>query len=77
MILKYPLDPDASRPLIQLDSIFRNCTALIDTGALIPVWTKQSAVLTRLGAKLEREAVTFGGFGGAATGDLFRMDFRS
>lgn len=76
MIQRFPLDPDVKRPLILLDELFRNCTALIDTGALIPVWTKQPEILRLLGAELERSGVSFGGFGGSATGDLYRIDLK-
>lgn len=72
----FRLDPDVRRPVILLDEIFKGCSALIDTGALIPVWTKDATVLEALGAILEKRNVEFGGFGGTAYGDLYRMDLR-
>ncbi len=70
------LSPDVQRPLIKLNDIFKGCTALIDTGALIPIWTKDVSVLEDLGAELVRKNVEFGGFGGIAKGDFYRLDFK-
>lgn len=35
----------------RLDDLFPGCTALIDTGALFPVWTKSRELLEALGAE--------------------------
>ena len=52
LILK--LDANARRPVVKLDW-FNGCRALIDTGALFPVWTASEKILThKLGAKLEK-----------------------
>ncbi|MBO5353955.1 MAG: hypothetical protein J6A77_11735 [Lachnospiraceae bacterium] len=51
----YHLQADANRPIIHLDEIFPGCTALIDTGAIIPVWTKNVELLKVLGARLFRK----------------------
>lgn len=69
------LSKEVDRPLIELDKVFSGCTALLDTGALIPVWTKSEALLKELGATLEIENVTFGSFGGQTVGNLYRLDF--
>jgi hypothetical protein len=55
---------DSDRPIVKLDYIFSGCTALIDTGALFPVWTKDTKLLEQLGAKLVKKDVGFNGFGG-------------
>ena len=75
MQLTLKLDENARRPVIKLDW-FNGCRALLDTGALLPVWTANGGLLQQLGAKLIKENVTFGGFGGNAQGALYRIDFQ-
>ena len=49
-------------------------TALLDTGAYIPVWTDEEDILmTDLGAKLVRENVPLSGFGGYTYGNLYQV----
>jgi len=72
----FNLRSDTDRPLIILDDIFIGCTALIDTGALIPVWTKEVDLLQAMGAVLEKKDVEFGGFGGKAKGDLYKLTLK-
>lgn len=40
MEVTFNLEPNVNRPIIRLDNIFKGCTALLDTGAVFPVWTK-------------------------------------
>lgn len=47
--------------------------ALIDTGAVFPVFTKGSAVLTSLGGVLKKKNVSFNGFGGEVSADLYEI----
>ena len=54
---------------------FSGCRALIDTGALFPVWTKSESLLVKLGGKLERNNISFSGFGGKTDGQLYRVNF--
>lgn len=61
MQLTIQLDKFARRPIARLDW-FKDCRALIDTGALFPVWTKGEMLLAKLGARLEKENVSFSGF---------------
>lgn len=75
MQLTLQLDATSRRPVVKL-GWFNGCRALLDTGALFPVWTSDGKLLQQLGAKLEKEEVTFGGFGGKAKGSLYRVDFR-
>lgn len=75
MQLTLQLDATSRRPVVKLDW-FNGCRALLDTGALFPVWTSDGKLLQQLGAKLEKKEVTFGGFGGKAKGSLYRVDFR-
>lgn len=74
LILK--LDANARRPVVKLDW-FNGCRALIDTGALFPVWTASEKILThKLGAKLEKSDISFSGFGGNVSGTLYRVNFK-
>jgi len=51
--------------------------ALLDTGAYFPVWTDDETVLAdELDAKLVKRSVSFTGFGGTATGNLYHFMFR-
>lgn len=74
MQLTLNLDAEARRPVVKLDW-FNGCRALLDTGALFPVWTANGNFLNQLGAELVKEKVSFGGFGGEAEGSLYRIDF--
>ena len=61
------LDATQQRPVVSL----KNLTALLDTGAYIPVWTDDEEVLvSELGAKLIKKDVPFTGFGGTTCGNL-------
>lgn len=52
-------------------------TALLDTGAYIPIWTDDEDVLVeKLGAELVAKKVLFTGFGGQASGNLYRVTLR-
>ena len=46
---------------------------MIDTGALFPVWVDEEKALVKLGAECIKKDVTFGGFGGKAIGNLYRL----
>lgn len=75
MQLTLKLDANARRPVVKLNW-FNGCRALLDTGALFPVWTASGQLLQQLGAKLIKEKVSFGGFGGETEGALYRINFR-
>lgn len=73
MILR--LDEKARRPIANLNW-FNGCRALIDTGALFPIWNKSEDILQeKLGAVLVKKGIKFGGFGGEAQGNLYRVHF--
>lgn len=75
MQMTIQLDKEARRPIAQIDW-FEGCRALIDTGALFPVWNKsEDALVKKLGAELIRKDVTFKGFGGETQGNLYRVNF--
>ena len=75
MQLTLKLDENARRPVIKLNW-FYGCRALLDTGALFPVWTGSDTILCKLDAELiKEEVVSFGGFGGKAFGKLYKVNF--
>ncbi len=64
------LDKRQQRPVILLDGL----SALLDTGAYVPVWIADERVLRdALKAVLVKRDVTFSGFGGDTTGNLYRV----
>ncbi len=73
MEMIYRLEDKANRPIIKLDQLFPGCTALLDTGAIIPVWTKDVKLLQSLGAHFYKQNVEFAGFGGKTKGDLYKI----
>ncbi len=62
------------RPVIFLEEWYK-FDAMIDTGALFPVWVDDEKALVKLGAKCIKNDVRFGGFGGEAKGNLYRIDY--
>lgn len=65
------LDKTQQRPVVVLKN---NLTALLDTGAYIPVWTDDEDILVSdLGAKLIKKNVPFTGFGGTTFGNLYQV----
>ncbi len=65
------LDKKQQRPVVLLNDAL---TALLDTGAVIPVWTDAEKILVNaLGGKLVKEKVPFTGFGGIAYGNLYQV----
>ena len=76
MEMAFDLEVKTNRPIIKLDYLFIGCTALLDTGALIPIWTKEAKLLEALGAKLYEREHEFSGFGGKAIGDMYKLDLK-
>lgn len=75
MQITIQLDEKARRPIANINW-FNGCRALIDTGALFPIWNKSEDMLVKkLGAVLIKKDVMFGGFGGEAQGNLYRVNF--
>ena len=60
------------RPVAALNNWY-NFDVMIDTGALFPIWTDDEEMLHSIGADLIRTNVSFGGFGGKAEGNLYRL----
>lgn len=66
-----PLDATQQRPVVLLKNTL---TALLDTGAYIPIWTDEEDILVSvLGGKLIKKGVPFTGFGGIAYGNLYQV----
>lgn len=66
------LDSTRQRPVVILDN---GLTALLDTGAYIPVWTDEEDILTsEPGAELVRKDVPLSGFGGCTHGNMYKVN---
>lgn len=68
------LNKNIQRPVAKL-SDWHQFNAMLDTGALFPVWVDDEEVLIDMGAECINESVEFGGFGGKARGKLYRLPF--
>lgn len=62
------------RPVLRLKE-FYDYNAMLDTGALFPVWVVEENILSELGAVVVSEDVEFGGFGGKAHGSCISFHF--
>lgn len=68
------LAADVERPVVIVGG---NMTALLDTGAYIPVWTDEESILTeKLGAVLQKKGISFTGYGGTAVGNLYQVTLK-
>lgn len=76
MTMEFDLLEDFQRPAIMLKFGNEKFRALVDTGAFIPVYTGNIEILKSIGGKFEKRGVSFGGFGGRFTGDLYRIDLK-
>lgn len=63
---------EKSRPIVELKN-WNNIYALLDTGAIYPIWTADERILIRFGATLKEKGVSFGGFGGKTSGNLYEL----
>ena len=60
------------RPIIILDNFFF-LDAMLDTGAVLPVWVEDEELLKAMGGVPIAFHQPFGGFGGTTTGTLYRI----
>lgn len=67
-----PLDEHSQRPIVYLGKS-TNIFAMLDTGALFPIWVEKEEILSIFGATLASRNVEFGGFGGKAKGNIYRL----
>ena len=68
------LNENIQRPVSRLAD-WHQFAVMLDTGALFPVWVDEEKALIKLGAECIKEKVTFGGFGGEAVGNLYRLPY--
>lgn len=66
------LNEKFQRPIIYLNN-WHGLNALLDTGALFPIWTAPEEALISIGATKIKENVKFSGFGGETNGNLYRL----
>ena len=67
-----PLRKDTQRPVVYLKEYF-NLYAMLDTGSIFPVWVGEEKQLLDIGAIFIKANIPFGGFGGIATGNVYRL----
>lgn len=68
------LDDEQQRPVIFLGD---ELTALLDTGAFVPVWVDDERVLVeKLGAKFVKGHIPLAGFGGIFYGNMYQATFQ-
>ena len=63
-----------NKPFVYLENFFK-IRALLDTGADFPVWTVDEIFLKKIGGVKINSNVSFGGFGGKTTGNLYKMKY--
>lgn len=67
-----PLSQKSQRPVVILENFF-HLNAMLDTGAVIPVWVKSEEILKEMGGTPIAYNQPFGGFGGMTTGTLYKL----
>ena len=63
---------NAQRPIAKLENFFR-IRALLDTGAVIPVWVRDETDLKAIGGVPIAYNQMFSGFGGETVGTLYKI----
>ena len=63
---------DSLRPIVKLHN-WKGFHALLDTGAIFPIWTADESMLDSLGGKCVSKGVSFSGFGGKTVGNLYKL----
>ena len=66
------LSEDEPRPIVRMKQPFE-FDAMLDTGAVFPVWIESEELLKNFGGKLVAQNQSFGGFGGMTTGNVYRL----
>ncbi|WP_029543021.1 aspartyl protease family protein [Selenomonas sp. AB3002] len=66
------LREDVQRPTAILTN-FSHLHAMLDTGAVLPVWVSNETLLKSLGGVPIAPDQPFGGFGGMTTGTIYRL----
>ena len=75
-MIEFTLDlyKNIQRPVIFLEE-WHKFDAMLDTGALFPVWVEAENALARIGGECITRDVKFGGFGGEAVGNLYKLPY--
>ena len=66
------LQKRTQRPIAKLDT-FYGIDAMLDTGAVFPIWLMDESLLVALGGKLILNHAKFGGFGGLSVGKVYEL----
>ncbi len=68
---------DNQRPIIYLElrDSKTKINAMLDSGALFPIWVTDEDLLVDMGAICVKKGVEIGGFGGKASGNLYKFDY--
>ncbi len=66
------LQKRTQRPIAKLDT-FYGIDAMLDTGAVFPIWLGDESLLAYLGGKLILDHAEFGGFGGSSIGKVYSL----
>lgn len=70
----FKLVADQERPVVIVE---RGMTALLDTGAYIPLWTDEESILIdKFGATLHKTGIKFTGYGGVAFGNHYKVTLK-
>lgn len=67
-----PMNDDYQRPVVNLRK-WHHFNAMIDSGAVLPVWIESEELLKATGATLVKDNVIFGGVGGEVTGKMYQI----
>lgn len=67
-----PLIKDKQRPTVRLSNFFQ-INAMLDTGAVLPVWVEEEEALKKIGGVPVAFNQPFGGFGGMTEGTLYKI----
>ena len=74
MIVQFKLSRYFLRPVITVNCGGEEYPALIDTGAVVPVFTFGQEKIAEIGGRSLYRTTSFGGFGGLCRGELYRVD---
>ena len=66
------LIPSIQRPTVNLDK-FYDLRAMIDTGAVYPIWMVGEEKLSAIGAIKVKDEIEFGGIGGMTVGAIYKI----
>lgn len=66
------LEKNRQRPIVYLEKFF-GLRAMLDTGAMLPVWVRDEEKLQAMGGRPVAFEQPFSGFGGMTTGTLYRI----